>query len=68
MDYRKCQTTTATPPEAGDLPLPLAFSFQPSAISFQLGCGGVEGRGGFPGLKIETEGTRPSFLTPESVI
>jgi hypothetical protein len=23
MDYRKCQTATATPPEAGDLPLPL---------------------------------------------
>jgi hypothetical protein len=23
MDYRKCQTPTATPPEAGDLPLPL---------------------------------------------
>jgi hypothetical protein len=25
MDYRKCQTATATPPEAGDLPLPFSF-------------------------------------------
>lgn len=25
MDYRKCQTATATPPEVGDLPLPLVI-------------------------------------------
>ena len=39
-----------------------AISFQLSALSFQLGCGGVEGRGGLPGLKIETWGTHVLWL------
>jgi hypothetical protein len=34
MDSRKCQTPTATPPEAGDLPIPVdpEGSFSPYAI------------------------------------
>ncbi|MGA2219310.1 MAG: hypothetical protein ABSG51_14545 [Terracidiphilus sp.] len=35
MDYRKSQTTTATPPEAGDLPLPLAI------VAVAMGDGGA---------------------------
>jgi hypothetical protein len=33
MDYRKCQTATATPPEAGDLLLPLGFRCQVSGFT-----------------------------------